>query len=499
MIPQTTSVTINFKGGIISPGYMKDILDAAAVANVEYIRFGLRQQLIMEISIDKLALFETACNNNNILYEEGRTVRPNIVSSYNTVNIFATDSWLSEGVYKDVFDLFVYHPKLKVNICDSKQSFVPLFTGHFNLISSSYSHFWYLYIRFPQTNIIYCWPDLIYTNDVANISEELEKMILDDRSLYIVDEYPDGDELYHHLQSKAVPYISKPAEEPVLVPDFYLPYYEGFNRMNDKYWLGIYRRDELYPVEFMKEICTVCLETKIGQLYTTPWKSVIIKGIEAVNRKSWDNILGKYRINVRHAANELNWQVEDNNEEGLVLKRHIIRHFDKEDVRTYGLCFAVKTSPSSSMFGSVIINKKKNNTSSKLKSLDRFDILYTRNFNPNTDELLLFRDNVEKEHLGTYLVSLCKFFYEQESNKQAITESNNSKISLPMNTSPKKSVYQCSICLTVYDERLGEPENKIAANTIFKDLPENYHCPLCEADKNVFIEIDEDSLVSNGL
>jgi hypothetical protein len=180
MIPQTTTVTINFKGGIISPGYLKDILDAATVANVEYIRFGLRQQLIMEISIDKVALFETACNNNNILFEEGQAVSPNIVSSYSTVNIFATDSWLSEGVYKDVFDLFVYYPKLKVNICDSKQSFVPLFTGHFNLISSNYSHFWYLYIRFPQTNIIYCWPDLIYTNDVANISEELEKVILDD-------------------------------------------------------------------------------------------------------------------------------------------------------------------------------------------------------------------------------------------------------------------------------------------------------------------------------
>ena len=64
-------------------------------------------------------------------------------------------------------------------------------------------------------------------------------------------------------------------------------------------------------------------------------------------------VLGKYRINVRHAANELNWQVEDNCESGLQIKRQIIRYFDKEDVRTYGLSFAVKTRRFSSMFGSV--------------------------------------------------------------------------------------------------------------------------------------------------
>ena len=101
-------------------------------------------------------------------------------------------------------------------------------------------------------------------------------------------------------------------------------------------------------------------------------------------------------------------QVEDSSEEGLILKRHIIRHFDKEDVRTYGLSFAVETQPSSSLFGSVIIRRQQNKNHGRLKSAERFDIVYNPHFNPNSADRILFRTAVEKDHIGTYLVSLCK-------------------------------------------------------------------------------------------
>jgi sulfite reductase beta subunit-like hemoprotein len=103
----------------------------------------------------------------------------------------------------------------------------------------------------------------------------------------------------------------RPVTEPLKLPDFYLPYYEGFNKYSNKYWLGIYRRKELFPLEFLKDVCSLCLKSRIGQIYTTPWKSIIIKGIEQTDRNQWGLILSKYHLNVRHAANELNWQIED--------------------------------------------------------------------------------------------------------------------------------------------------------------------------------------------
>jgi rubredoxin len=278
-------------------------------------------------------------------------------------------------------------------------------------------------------------------------------------------------------------------EEPTI--DFSLPYYEGFNKANNQLWLGIYCRNELFPVNFILDVCNICLNTRIGQLYSTPWKSIIIKNIDAGSRKIWDRVLGKYRINVRHAANELNWQVEDLSEEGVQVKRLIIRHFDKEDVRTYGLCFAVPTKPTSSLFGSVILEKQQTKNPHRLKSLERYNILYKKNFNPNERERILFRENVEKEHLPVYLVSLCKFFYEQGSEDNVLYEVSSPALAEAPN---KRIVHQCKNCFTVYDPLTGDEEQNIAKGTGFDQLPDSYHCPLCEAGKEAFMEVEETAL-----
>lgn len=489
---QTQTIHFNFTGGIVSPGYLKQILEIAATCKVSHVRFGLRQQMVMDVPTKYLQAFCEACNEKDIAFYTSKDAPPNTVSSYPAADIFTAESWLREGVYKDVFNSFDYTSRLKVNICDKNQSLVPFFTGHINWISSASQHFWHLYIRFPKTQEVYNWPQLIYTNDLPVISKYLENLLVDETS-GPVDKDKTGAEYYRKISS-SVSYVSKPKDHDLVLPKFSLPYYEGFNRMDSDFWLGIYRRDESYAVPFLIDICAICLDTKIGQMYTTPWKSLIIKGIETFEKNKWEYILGKYRINVRHAANELNWQVEDKTEDGLIIKRHVIRHFDKEDVRTYGLSFAVQTRLTSSMFGSVIIRKQELKNPDRLKSLDRFDILYKKDFNPNSSNLQMFRQNVEKEHLGTYLVSLCKFFYERESHIDVpadITVRN--ELKAPSKTSTML-VHQCKHCLTVYNEALGDEENNIAPGTSFHDLPSSYTCPLCEAEKDDFITVEETSL-----
>jgi rubredoxin len=277
------------------------------------------------------------------------------------------------------------------------------------------------------------------------------------------------------------------------VPDFELPYYEGFNRYGEKTWLGIYRRDECFPVPFLKDIAALCLRTKVGQLYTTPWKSLVIKGILPEHRAAWDFLLNKHRINVHHAANELNWQIEDLDEEGLSLKRYIIRQFDKDDIRTQGLCFAVKTRPFSGLFGAVVIRKKQNTSRSQSKTLDRYDILYTRDFNPNSREYILFRKEVPRENLGTYLMALCKYFYELKTEAGNILHSvyrqeerPEKKVASPL---ADQKIHRCRHCLTTYDEQYGDPGQGINAGTGFEQLPAGYQCAVCEASTSEFERI----------
>ncbi|NLY06900.1 MAG: rubredoxin [Spirochaetales bacterium] len=46
--------------------------------------------------------------------------------------------------------------------------------------------------------------------------------------------------------------------------------------------------------------------------------------------------------------------------------------------------------------------------------------------------------------------------------------------------------YVCDVCGYVYDESVGDPDNGIKAGTKFKDLPEDWVCPMCGAPKDSF-------------
>lgn len=49
-------------------------------------------------------------------------------------------------------------------------------------------------------------------------------------------------------------------------------------------------------------------------------------------------------------------------------------------------------------------------------------------------------------------------------------------------------VYVCDLCGWEYDEILGDPDIGIPPGTRFEDLPEDFECPLCRAEKASFSE-----------
>jgi rubredoxin len=473
-------VKINFPGGILPAGELLDIMNICQSAGIEHVRFGNRQQLLFEVADAELEDLKNDLLISDFNYEINADKHPNIISSYVTEDIVYNANWLKEGVYKDILDLFDYHPELKINLADNSQTFIPFFTGNLNFISSDVSNFWYLYVRFPKTNHLYCWPSLIYSEDIPGISKLIEDEILSKRKLFYDQPVIDGTLLHKSVTAKSS-FLIQPYTQPLQLPEFQLPFYEGFNKYgNNKLWLGIYRRNELFPVDFLKDICSLCLETRIGQLYATPWKSLVFKGIEQADRKAWGNILNHYRINVRHAANELNWQTEELCEEGLDIKRQLVREFEEADTRTYRLCFAVKTKPKSGLFGSVIINKQPH----KAGKDDLFEIQHTRDFNPNSKDFIVYKRNVARQDISILLINLCNYFYEQQSAHRITTivsvpDSENSNIQADEN------IYQCKNCLTQYHETYGDIINEISPGTKFTDI-EHYHCPTCDASKADF-------------
>jgi len=48
--------------------------------------------------------------------------------------------------------------------------------------------------------------------------------------------------------------------------------------------------------------------------------------------------------------------------------------------------------------------------------------------------------------------------------------------------------YGCEICGYIYDEESGDIDSGIKAGIAFDELPENWICPDCGADKEQFAE-----------
>lgn len=51
------------------------------------------------------------------------------------------------------------------------------------------------------------------------------------------------------------------------------------------------------------------------------------------------------------------------------------------------------------------------------------------------------------------------------------------------------SKFECP-CGYVYDPAIGDPDHNIPAGTAFEDLPDDWVCPKCEAEKEFFEEVD---------
>ncbi|MEO6850851.1 MAG: rubredoxin, partial [Mucilaginibacter sp.] len=98
------SIKVNLPGGVVSAGDLYDILAIAENAGAKNVSIGNRQQLYFDIPMECLEDLETDMFAAEISYEINSDQFPNMISSYVTDSIFNSESWLKEGVYKDIFD-----------------------------------------------------------------------------------------------------------------------------------------------------------------------------------------------------------------------------------------------------------------------------------------------------------------------------------------------------------------------------------------------------------
>jgi|GEM_PF-2953275 len=422
---------ILFKGGVTSPGELKDSIAMLKSAGLNEVYFGSRQDLLfplkanLEIELESESKFNTDIINNRNFQ--------NIVSSYVSADIFEMTYWLKGSTYLYILEQFDYLPELKINITDPKQRLVPIFNGNLNFIASEQEDYWYLHINPSHWTKAEYLPVLIYSWDIVNVSKALEAFL---------GEAEDIDSLFY-MMNQRIDTNSKTVDKPLEIPYLTFPYYEGMNRMG----------------------------------------SFIIKGIKQQSRIELERFLGQWGINVRHSQLEMNWHLPVDDNEALELKKFLVRSFDQNDISTYGLTFGISNDVGKrSHFSSVVIEK--NQAPKIVKNFDvrpTYNVLYFKNFDPNTITYNTYAQDVDKIELPGLLMELSKQYFEQLGKVRIKGSKDNKKEEL------LTKVYQCSSCMTIYDETVGDVFNNISPKTAFNKLPDSFSCSVCNGPKTMFV------------
>ncbi len=462
-------VRVFTKGGIISPGDLLKVIEAANFMGCHHIHLGSRQDILFPVEPENMPKLKQMLGAE-IDYDLNDNIRQNIVSSYVALDIMPSKKWLASHIYHYILDSFVHKPKVRINIVDPSQSLVPLFTGKINFIASNLDNYWYLYLRFEDIHpTVWRLPVLFYGYDLHKIAAKIE------------DCYHNGNLDLTTIFSEVIAKMNlniQNIEEDLIYPDSNFPYYEGINRISDgKYWLGIYWRNNQFDTMVLEALAQLCQTNNIGKVSLTPWKSLIVKTITEENMMQWEKLMGKFGMNMRHSSLELNWHLPAMDNDALTLKNYLVRELDKLDISTSGLTFTIKTKREITPFSSVVIEE---NEKATFRKHPTYNVLYSKDFNPNNTTYFYFVKDIKKEIIPLLLVELSHKYYEQLQKRSV-------KDPKPVPVIANKSLaYQCRNCLTIYDEKIGDPEAGFLAGTSFDSLPDDYVCALCGSEKLEF-------------
>ena len=123
------------------------------------------------------------------------------------------------------------------------------------------------------------------------------------------------------------------------------------------------------------------------------------------------------------------------------------------------------------------------------------EALYQNKLSVATEDKAAARETLNKvrafieSHKTVYLSTHTPLGYENLDAKKVVDLADMpAPIPPAMNYGEQKATgkYVCSVCGTVYDPAVGDPEHGIPAGTAFEDLPADWKCPVCKQGKDKF-------------
>lgn len=461
-------------GGSVSPGDLYQLAALARAYGLTTLEVSNRQELLLltERTVQREDMARRIGALGMATDEPDHRVQ-NIVSSLPATDIYPATPWLTVGVYLDVLAQLTYSRKLIISIVDPAQSLVPPATGNINFLASPESNYWYVLLRPGGSVRRYVWPVLIASESVGVFARVVEIN-------YIEGGNRTADEFYKVVMAQFAGKTRKLTTDLVL-SEGAMPVYEGFHLLQSgNYWLGLYRKGQSFPLPFIEALCDLCRQTRIGKVYLTTNKTLLIKDIREADRPAWDRLLGRFGIRTNLPAWHLNWQLPNADAASVALKNYILHQLEETDVRTDELSFALNV-PFSEASALVVIQPEQTVGTGSPQSFAVYQRTYQT---PTNAHYVVVAKHQSATQLSAVVRQIARAYYERLSvpgPSPAFAEEQPAGL-------PKHLVQACTRCLGQYDARYGEPHRGIAVQTPFDALPADYVCGVCDAERTAFVD-----------
>lgn len=456
---KTNIVKIPSIGGRMAVKDLSKTVKIAMKHGIDTAWFSARQEVLLVVPSElKLTVFKNELHEQQIHSIESTT--RNIVTSLPASGIFPTRPWLHSGKYTNIVESFTYAPTLTISLVDPRQDFVPVMDSELNFIASDKDGYWYLYLCLGEAmKPPLLWPVLIDSKSIASLSKQIESAVLSGKTAAQVVEQLGSSNVF-----QTAPYTQIPA--PI---EQNHPQYDGFFRIGDVFWLGIYNVGQRMPLHKLAHLLSVCVTQNLDYIELSTWGSIVIKDLKRNTLNEWNQYLGLNNLNIGPAYSELNWKLDPFDQAHHGLKNKVNQALQQAGLRTWGLSLGV-ASETRRIRPSILIKMSE----PKWWKRTTYALYHAKNFNPVNGEYVMFDERMGQDELIKNVKSLIGQYQRQLRFKTA---------PINLNRPTLKAVHQCSICQTQYLPKYGDPTQNVAIGTAFSDLSDDYHCPVCEGDK----------------
>jgi hypothetical protein len=444
-------------GGVVTPDELQQLAALSRQWALSKMEVGFRQDLLIPCTDSQLSALRLQLGLQGFQVEEAVPTHPNIVSSVVAQNIFPKLSWLRSGDYLDILDSFDFQPTLKLNLIDPTQELIRPLTGELNFVASPTPSFWYLAVNLPALGTLQVWPELVDGEQIPDWVRAIENAL---KAPEPIDSF---DTLFQTVTAQFSGRTRRIQKELKLTPKPY-PHHEGIYRYDERYWIGLYQRDNEFEASFLDALCQLCKDTKIGRLYPTPFKTFIVRDIPKETIYQWEKLLGLWGIHTHYSSLELNWQLPDADAAALRLKTELVDAFERTRIRTSSLSFSIGQRNADTT-STIVIEPLS-------ADYQRFRIVHSPDFFIGNTEWETFAADVARKNLPEVLRRLTQKYYEQLSTEKKAGIMRTTATLKPVIT---EKVMRCKHCLTVAD--------------VAPPLPALYVCSTCNAPASDFMEV----------